>query len=121
MIGNDAAVTLGGSLGVLELNVMLPVIVKNVLESTSLLAAAARLMSEKCVLGITANRERCAESIERSLAMVTPLALKVGYDKAAELAHEAFVTGKTIRELLTDKALLPPDEIAKILDPKSMI
>ncbi len=121
VIGNDGAVTIGGSLGVLELNVMLPVIARNVLESASLLTAAARLLSGKCVGGITANRERCAESIERSLAMVTPLALKVGYDKAAELAHEAFVTGKTIRELLTEKAVLPLEEIEAILDPKTMI
>jgi fumarate hydratase class II len=121
VIGNDAAVTLGGSLGILELNVMLPVIARNVLESASLLAACARLLSEKCVGGITANRERCAESIERSLAMVTPLAVKVGYNRAAELAHEAFATGKTIRELLTEKALLPKEEIDAILDPRTMV
>ncbi len=121
VIGNDAAVTIGGSLGVLELNVMLPVIAKNVLESASLLTACARLLSGKCVRGITANRSRCAESIERSLAMVTPLAVKIGYDAAAALAHEAFVTGKTIRELLTQKALLTPVEIAAILDPKTMV
>jgi fumarate hydratase class II len=120
-IGNDAATTLGGALGVLELNVMLPVIARNVLESASLLAACARLLSGKCVGGITANRDRCAESIERSLAMVTPLAVKVGYNKAAELAHEAFASGKTIRELLHEKGLLPPAEIDAILDPKSMV
>jgi fumarate hydratase class II len=120
-IGNDAAVTIGGSLGILELNVMLPVIARNVLESASLLAACARLLSGKCVGGITANRARCAESIERSLAMVTPLAVKIGYDAAAALAHEAFGSGKTIRELLTEKALLPADEIERILDPRTMV
>ncbi|HEY3489042.1 MAG TPA: class II fumarate hydratase [Candidatus Deferrimicrobiaceae bacterium] len=121
VIGNDAAVTLGGALGILELNVMLPVIARNVLESASLLTAAAGLLSGKCVGGITANREKCAQSIERSLAMVTPLAVRIGYNKAAELAHEAFVTGKTIRELLTEKALMPKEEIDAILDPKTMI
>jgi fumarate hydratase class II len=121
VIGNDAAVTLGGSLGVLELNVMLPVIARNALESASLLAACGRLLSEKCVGGITANRDRCAGSIERSLAMVTPLAVKIGYNAAAALAHEAFVTGKTIRELLLEKRLMPPDEIAAILDPRTMV
>jgi fumarate hydratase, class II len=121
VIGNDAAVTLGGALGILELNVMLPVIARNVLESASLLTAAAGLLSGKCVGGITANREKCADSIERSLAMVTPLAVRIGYNKAAELAHEAFVTGKTIRELLTEKALMPKEEIDAILDPKTMV
>jgi fumarate hydratase class II len=120
-IGNDAAVTVGGSLGVLELNVMLPLIARNVLESAALLAACARLLSGKCVGGITANRARCAESIERSLAMVTPLAVRIGYDAAAAMAHEAFATGRTIRELLREKGLMPEAEIEALLDPKSMV
>jgi fumarate hydratase class II len=121
VIGNDAAVTLGGGLGVLELNVMLPVMVRNLLESVGLLSAASSMLAERCVAGITPNRARCAEMIEQSLAMVTPLSVRVGYDKAAELAHEAYHGGKTIRALLAEKGVLTADEIDAILDPRTMI
>jgi fumarate hydratase class II len=120
-IGNDAAVTVGGSLGVLELNVMLPVMARNLLESIGLLSAASRLLSERCVSGITPNRKRCEELIEQSLAMVTPLAVKIGYNKAAELAHEAYHTGKTIRSLLRGKGILTEAEIDRVLDPRTMV
>ncbi len=121
VIGNDAVVTLGGSLGVLELNVMLPVMARNLLESTGLLASASALLAERCVGGIAPNRKRCEELIEQSLAMVTPLAVEIGYDKAAELAHEAYHSGKTIRTILLEKKVLPPGKIGEILDPKKMI
>jgi fumarate hydratase class II len=120
-IGNDAAVTLGGSLGVLELNVMQPVMARNLLESIAVLSAASRLLSERCVSGIAPNRKRCEELIEQSLAMVTPLAVKIGYDRAAQLAHEAYHTGKTIRTLLREKEVLTQAEIDRVLDPKTMI
>jgi fumarate hydratase, class II len=121
VIGNDATVTLGGGLGVLELNTMLPVMARNLLESVSLLSGASHLLAAKCVAGITPNRGRCGELVEQSLAMVTPLAVRIGYNKAAELAHEAYRSGKTIRELLTEKGVLPADEIDRILDPRTMI
>ncbi len=121
VIGNDAVVTLGGSLGVLELNVMLPVMARNLLESIGIIASAATLLSERCVSGITPNRKRCEELIEQSLAMVTPLAVKIGYDKAAEIAHEAYHSGRTIRAVLREKKVLPEVEIKKILDPRTMI
>jgi len=121
VVGNDLVVTLGGSLGVLELNVMLPVMARNLLESIGILSSAAGLLAERCVSGITPNRKRCEELIEQSLAMVTPLAVRIGYDRAAELAHEAYHTGKTIRAVLREKKVLPEDEIAKILDPGKMI
>src|SRR5512139_2256390 len=120
VIGNDAVVTLGGSLGVLELNVMLPVMARNLLESASLLSAAADLLATRCVSGIAPDRKRCAELIEQSLAMVTPLAVRIGYDRAAALAHEAFHTGETIRNLLKNKGILSDNEIERILDPKTM-
>jgi fumarate hydratase class II len=114
-------VTLGGSLGVLELNVMLPVMARNLLESASLLSAAADLLATRCVSGIAPDRKRCAELIEQSLAMVTPLAVRIGYDRAAELAHEAYHGGKTIRELLLQKGILPPEEVGKVLDAGRMV
>ena len=120
-IGNDVVVTLGGSLGILELNVMLPVMARNLLESVSLLSAVASLTADRCVAGIEPNRRRCAELVEQSLAMVTPLAVKIGYDRAAALAHEAYHSGKTIREVLTEKGVLSAAEIASVLDPRTMI
>jgi fumarate hydratase class II len=121
VMGNDAVVALGGGLGVLELNVMLPVIARNVLQSIALLAAATRLLAERCVAGIVANRRRCAELLERSLMMVTPLAVRVGYDRAAALAHEAYHSGASIREVLRAHDVLPEEEIDRILDPRRMI
>jgi fumarate hydratase class II len=121
VIGNDTVVTLGGALGVLELNVMLPVMARNLLQSIELLAAATTLLAERCVAGLVANRRRCAELIEQSLMMVTPLAVRLGYDRAAALAHEAYHTGKSIRAVLRERAVLTDAEIDAILDPRSMI
>jgi fumarate hydratase class II len=119
-IGNDAAVTLGGALGVLELNVMLPVMARNLLESASLLSSVSSLVAKRCVAGITPNEGRCAELVERSLAIITPLSVKIGYNDAANLAHEAHRTGKTIRELLLEKGDLSAEEIDAVLDPRKM-
>ncbi len=117
VIGNDATITIGGMNGNFELNVMMPVIAYNLLQSIGLLTSAANLLVERCVGGITANRERCLELVERSLAMVTALAPKIGYDAAAAIAKESVATGKTVRELCVEKKVLPPDELAAILDP----
>jgi fumarate hydratase, class II len=117
VVGNDATITLAGMGGNFELNVMMPVIAYNLLQSIEILANASRLLAEKCVEGIGANRERCEELVERSLAMVTSLVPKIGYDAAAEIAKESMKTGKTVRELCVEKAVLPPDELAEALDP----
>lgn len=120
VIGNDAAITAGGLLGgTFELNVMKPVIAYSLIQSAELLAAVARVFADKCVKGITANVERCKELIERSLAMCTALAPKIGYDAAAAIAKDAFATGKTVREVAIEKSGLSKSEIAAILDPRS--
>jgi len=116
VIGADAAITYGGQGGWFELNVMLPVIGYNLVQSITLLAAAGRRFTEKCVQGITANEERCASFIEQSLAMCTPLVPAIGYEKAAAIAKEAFETGLTVRELALKNRVLPADEVNKILD-----
>jgi fumarate hydratase class II len=120
VVGNDAAITLGGMAGNFELNVMMPVIAYNLLQSVDVLANVSRLLAERCVDGITARRERCAELVEKSLALVTSLAPKIGYDRAAEIAKESYKTGRTVRELAKEKGVLPAEELDEVLDPRKM-
>jgi fumarate hydratase, class II len=98
VIGNDAAVAFAGSQGDFELNVMLPVMARNLLESIRLLAAVARLFADRCVAGLVADEARCRRYAESSPAIVTPLNRHVGYDEAAAVAKQALATGTTIRE-----------------------
>jgi len=121
VIGNDAAIAFGGASGLLDLNVMLPVMAHNLLESERLLANAARVFADKCIAGLTANKERCAEQVEWSMSMVTALAPAIGYDKAAELAKRAVAEGKTVRALCLEEKVLPEDELNRLLDPASML
>ena len=116
VIGNDAAVTVAGISGNFELNVMMPVMAHNLLQSIRLLANAAKVFAEKCVTGLKADVGRCREMIEKSLAMATALSPHIGHDRAAEIAKEAYRTGRTVREVALQKGVLPPKELAKILD-----
>jgi fumarate hydratase class II len=120
VIGNDLTVTIGGQSGVFELNVMMPVMAHNVLESIRLLAASARNFSDRCVSGIQANRDRANDAIEKSLAMCTALAPVIGYDAAAAIAKESYRTGKTVREIAREKKILPTKRLDQILDPMRM-
>jgi fumarate hydratase class II len=120
VVGNDATITLGGMSGNFELNVMMPVIAYNLLQSIEILANASRLLAERCVDGIVARRERCEELVEKSLALVTSLAPRIGYDRAAEIAKESWRTGRTVRELAREKGVLPEDELEEVLDARRM-
>jgi len=118
VIGHDAAVVLGGMNGNFELNVMLPVMAHNFLESARLLGAGAQNFAARCVEGIRPDRERCEELIEQSLAMCTALAPKIGYDAAAQIAKTAYQEGRTVREVAKEKKVLSDDELARALDPR---
>jgi len=120
VIGNDAAITIGGQAGVFELNVMMPVMTHNLLESIRLLAASANNFSDRCVAGIGADVQRCSDMIERSLAMCTALAPEIGYDAAAAIAKESYKTGKTVREIALERKILSPERLNEILDPMRM-
>ncbi|HEY1477443.1 MAG TPA: class II fumarate hydratase [Chthoniobacterales bacterium] len=120
VFGNDTTVCWGGANGNLDLNVMMPVMAYNTLESIRLLANVVRLFRDKCVSGIIANRERCQELVEYSMAMVTSLAPIIGYDRAAEIAKESAKTGKTVREICREKQVLPEVDLNRILDPIEM-
>src|SRR6266496_289360 len=120
VFGNDAVVTWAGANGNFELNVMMPVMAHNILESIRLLGNVADAFTEKCVVGIEANEERCRELVELSMAMVTSLAPKIGYDRAAEIAKESARTGKTVREICREKKVLLEDDLEGTLDPVAM-
>ena len=105
VIGNDAAITVGGMQGHFELNVFVPLIAKNILESVKLLASASRLFAEKCVDGITANRETCERYAELTLSAATALNPYIGYDKATEIVKEAASSGRSLREVARDQGV----------------
>jgi fumarate hydratase, class II len=119
VIGNDAAITLGGMQGHFELNVFVPVIARNLLDSIRLLASASRLLAEKCVDGIEANREQCERYAELTLSAATALNPHIGYDLASEIVKEAAETGRPLREVARDRGV---DEAAldEALDYRAM-
>jgi fumarate hydratase class II len=120
VIGNDAAVTIGGFQGNLELNVMMPLIAYDLLQSIDILSRSVSLFREKCVEGLRADARRIGTMVEQSLALVTALNPYIGYDAAAKLAKESHETGKTIREIVREKGLFPEEELNGILDPFKM-
>ena len=120
VIGNDTAITIGGMGGVFELNLMLPVIAHNLLQSIHILNGACNMFKVNLIDNLEADEKACADYIEGSLAMCTSLAPVIGYDKAAHLAHVAYETGKTVREVAMEDNVLPEDELNRLLDPRSM-
>ncbi len=120
VMGNDTAIMVSGQAGNFELLVMLPVIAHNLLQSIALLARAAENFAVRCVEGLRANPERCRAGIEQSLAMCTALAPEIGYEAAAEIAKEAYRTGKTVRQVALEKKVLPAERLAHLLDPWRM-
>jgi fumarate hydratase, class II len=120
VIGCDATVTVGGQSGNFELNVMMPITTLRLLEAIEFSANVVKVFTEKCIVGIKANKERCEQMVEQSLAMVTALVPVIGYDAAAKIAKESFTTGKTVREVCQEHKLLPEDKLNKILDPWRM-
>jgi fumarate hydratase class II len=120
VVGNDATIALAGMSGNFELNVMMPVIAYDLLQSIEILANVSRLFADRCIAGLVARRERAAQLVEESLAMVTSLAPRIGYDAAAEIAKESWKTGRTVRELARERRLLPEDELERALDARRM-
>ena len=120
VIGNDAAITVSGLSGNFELNVMMPIMAHNLLQSIELLTRGGQLFSARCIQGLSANRERCEALVEQSLAMVTALAPELGYDRAAAIAKEAWEQNKTVREVVMEKKLLDETELSRLLDPRPM-
>ena len=120
VVGNDTCVAISAEHGQLELNVMMPVIAHNILMSMQILTNAARVLDERCIRGIEANREMCAYWLERSAALATALAPHIGYAKAAEISKRSVATNVLIRDLVTREGVLPPDQIDEVLDMRKM-
>jgi fumarate hydratase class II len=121
VFGNDTAIKVAGSQGTFELNVFKPVMIRNLLHSTRLLADACGTFREFCVEGLEPNRERIEELVHRSLMLVTALAPKIGYDKAAEIAKKAHGEGITLREAALALGYLTEEEYDDIVVPEKMV
>jgi fumarate hydratase class II len=119
VIGNDAAIAIGGMQGHFELNVFIPLMARNLLDSIRLLASASRLLAEKCVDGIEANREQCERYAELTLSAATALNPYIGYDKASEIVKKASASGRSLREVAREEGV--SDEILDVaLDYRAM-
>ncbi len=118
--GNDAAITISNSHGNFELNVMMPVIAHNLLQSITILGNAARLFADKAVAGFTVNRERIAELVDKNPILVTALNPVIGYDKAAQIAKKAYAEGRSLKDVAAEMTNLSREELDRILDPKKM-
>jgi len=119
VLGNDAAITFSGSFGNFELNVMLPVIAHNLLESIELLTTASQVFARRCVAVLEAEREKCKQNLELSLANCTVLAPVIGYDKAAKIAKIAFETNRTVRAVAEEISGLDKARLDQLLNPES--
>jgi fumarate hydratase, class II len=119
VIGNDVAITVGGMQGHFELNVFVPVLARNLLDSIKLLASAVRLFAEKCVAGIEPNAENLERYAELTLSAATALNPYVGYDKASEIVKEAAASGRSLREVARE-AGVDEEVLAKALDYRAM-
>jgi len=121
VIANDLAITIGALGSILELNLMLPLIAHNLLYSTFILSNSIKVFNNKLIKDLSANKIKCENYIEGSLAMCTSLAPIIGYDEAAKIAHESFETGKTIREVVVEKNIIDKKVLDRVLNPNNMI
>ena len=118
--GNDAAITIANQQGNFELNVMLPVIAHNLLQSITLLGNASRLLADKAIAGFTVNRERITALVDKNPILVTALNPVIGYDKAAQIAKKAYAQGRSLKDVAAEMTGLSKEELDRILDPKKM-
>jgi fumarate hydratase, class II len=120
VIGNDTTITVAGQSGNFQLNVMLPVIARNLLESIRLLAGISRALADRAIAGFKVNPQRLAEALERNPILVTALNPVIGYEKGAAIAKKAYAEGKPLREVAQKMTDLPKEELARLLDPAEL-
>ena len=121
VIGNDVSITMAAEAGQLELNFAEPVLYHKLFESIVCLTGAIETFTNNCVVGITANEERCRELVEGSVGVITAICPKVGYKESADIAKKAIKTGQSVREVLKSKNIMTDSEIEEILDPETMV
>jgi aspartate ammonia-lyase len=121
VIGNDLTVTIAAEAGQLELNAMEPVIAYNLFSSLDLLGRACRTLVQRCIRGITANREHCRQMVENSIGLVTALNPILGYEKASQIAEEALRTGKSVVDVVLEKGYMSREDLEQVLAPQKMI
>src|SRR5262245_43496080 len=120
VVGNDAAILIGGQAGTFELNVMLPLLARNVLESVELLAAATRLLADQAIAGFTVNEARITELVDKNPILVTALNPVIGYEKGAAIAKKAYKEGRRLIDVAAEETRLPREELKRLLDPNPM-
>lgn len=120
VIGNDLTITLAAEAGQLQLNVMEPILTFNLFESLDMMTAAVRTLTERCIRGISANRDRCRDLVEQSIGVVTAVVPVLGYERASQVAKEALETGRSVREILLSAGDLDEAQVEAILSPESM-
>lgn len=120
VIGNDVAITVGGQSGNFELNLMLPLIAHNLLQSVTILSNASRVFADKAVAGFTINRERMEDLVEKNPILVTALAPRIGYDLAAQIAKKAMAEGRRVRDVAREMTDLTPEQLDEYLDTRAM-
>ncbi len=118
--GNDLTITIGGQSGSFQLNVMLPVIGYNLLQSVSLLAGASRLLADRAIAGFTVNAERIGQLVDRNPILVTALNPVIGYELGAQIAKTAYAQGRTLKEVALEMTDLSADELDELLDPRKL-
>jgi len=121
VIGNDVTITLAAEAGQLQLNAFEPVIVSRLFNSLRRLRAACHVLAEKCVVGITANRERLEAAVLSSIGLATALTPVIGYGAASALAREALASGRSVADLATESGLVSPEQLEAILSPEHLV
>ena len=120
VIGNDTTITLGGQSGNFPLNVMLPLIAYNLLQSIELLSNAARVLADSAIAGFTVNEARIEDALQRNPILVTALNPLIGYEDGARIAKLAYAQGRSIREVAAENTSLPAEELDRLLDPREL-
>ena len=120
VIGNDVTVSFAAEAGQLQLNAFLPIVAHSIFKSVKHLRSGCSTLAERCVRGITANRERLEELMDRSIAIVTALNPYIGYARATEIAQEALHSGRTVRAIVLERKLMTPEQLAEVLKPESL-
>ena len=120
VIGNDTTITMGSQSGNFEVNIMLPLVAYNMIQSLTILGNAARILADKAVAGFIVNRKHITELLERNPVLVTALAPVIGYDKAVLIAQKAYVEGRSIKDVAAEMTDISPEELDRLLDPRLM-